>query len=153
MDVDDLQNLRNHPVVLNHIKRDVINNKNITKSYITDKQNEIENGNIYYWAISTLDNPKLIGTICLWNFNSTKTVAEIGYELHPTYHRTGLMSEAIDAVLEFGYESLNLTSIEAYTNRYNEPSKKILSKFEFNLDANRTDEGFPDNLIYTKHHA
>ena len=81
-DVDDLQNLRNHPVVLKHIKRDVINDKNITKSYITDKQKEIENGKIYYWAISILEDPKLIGTICLWNFNNTKTIAELGYELH-----------------------------------------------------------------------
>ena len=152
-DVDDLQNLRNHPAVLKHIKRDVINDKNITKTYITDKQKEIDIGKIYYWAISTLEDPKLIGTICLWNFNNTKTIAELGYELHPTYHRLGLMSEAIEAVLELGFENLNLSSIEAYTNKYNEPSKKLLSKFEFKLEANRIDEGFPDNLIYIKHHA
>jgi len=152
-DLDDLQNVRYHPEVLRHIRRDVIDDKKKIESYILDRQKDIKTGKIYYWVISKLEDPKFIGTICLWNFNNEKTIAEIGYELHPDYHGKGLMSEAMEKVLNFGFKDLQLKTIEAFTSKHNEPSKKLLNKFGFYLEPNRIDEGFPNNIIYIKQHA
>jgi ribosomal-protein-alanine N-acetyltransferase len=123
------------------------------KTFINDRIQDVKKGKTCFWGISELGNTKLIGTICLWNFNSTKTVAEVGYELHPDYHKKGIMSEALNTVLNFGFKDLQLKTIEAFTSQYNQPSRKLLQKFNFKLDVNRVDEGFPDNLIYLKHHA
>lgn len=152
-DLDDLQNVRYHPEVLKYIRRDIIDDKKKIESFILDRQKDIEIGKIYYWVISTLEAPKLIGTICLWNFNNEKTIAEIGYELHPDYHGKGFMSEAMEKVLNFGFKALNLRTIEAFTSKHNEASKMLLNKFNFYLEPNRIDEGFPNNIIYTKQHA
>jgi ribosomal-protein-alanine N-acetyltransferase len=39
-------------------------------------------------------------------FSSDKTMAEVGYELLPDYHRKGIMSEALSVVLEYGLNTL-----------------------------------------------
>ena len=152
-DYKDLFEIRFHPVVLKHIKRDIIEDKLEMKTFISDRLEAIKNNNLYFWGISIVDSPKLIGTICLWNFNDTKTVAEIGYELHPDYHQKGFMSEAMETVLKYGFNDLKLKTIEAFTNKHNEGSKALLNKFEFKLEIDRQDDGFPDNIIYVKHHA
>lgn len=152
-DYENLYDIRFHPEVIKHIKREIIENKLEMKKFISNRLDDIRNNNLCFWGISILDSPKLIGTICLWNFNEAKTVAEIGYELHPEYQGIGFMSEAMKTVLKFGFDKLQLNSIEAYTSKYNEPSKALLNKFNFNLEVNRKDKGFPDNIIYTKQNA
>ena len=147
----NLYEIRFHPQVIQHIKRKKINNATALKTFISERLKAVNNGDLYFWGISKIDNSKLIGTICLWNFNETKTIAEIGYELHPDFHGKGLMSEAMKSVLNFGFSTLNFVSIEAFTSKHNEPSKSLLNKFGFSLEPNRKDEGFPNNIIYTKH--
>jgi ribosomal-protein-alanine N-acetyltransferase len=152
-DYKDLFEIRFHPEVIKHIQRKKVEDEFELKNFISDKIQDIKNGDLCFWALSFLDCPKLIGTICLWNFNDTKTVAEIGYELYPDYHGKGLMSEALEVVLNFGFKNLKLTTIEAFTSQHNESSKALLKKFDFNIEASRKDEGFSNNIIYTKHNA
>lgn len=152
-DYKELFEIRFHPEVLKHIKREIIDDKTELKSFILDRIKDVENGKTCYWGISELGSTKLIGTICLWNFNDTKTFAEIGYELHPNCHGKGFMSEAMETVLNFGFEDLQLKIIEAFTSKHNEPSKALLNKFGFYLEPNRIDEGFPNNIIYRKQNA
>ena len=150
-DYEDLYKIRFHPEVLKHIKRDIVKDKLEMKTFISERLEAVKNNNLCFWGISKINNPKLIGTICLWNFNESKTVAEVGYELHPEFHGKGLMSEAMKTVLNFGFSTLNIKSIEAFTSKHNKSSKSLLNKFGFSLEPNRKDEGFPNNIIYTKH--
>src|SRR5689334_22699067 len=53
----------------------------------------VENNVSVYWAISLLEDPTLIGTICLWNFDLENAVVEIGYELLPEFQGKGIMRE------------------------------------------------------------
>lgn len=99
-------------------------------------------------GISPQDNPKLIGTICLWKYSEDGKKAELGYELLPEFHGKGIMSEAVRFVLNYGFQALNFSRIEAFTNRNNSSSIKLLQKFNFILNENRRDEKFPENLIF-----
>ena len=58
--------------------------------------------------------------------------AEIGYGLYnDTHKRKGYMSEAVAAMLAYGFNKMNLHRIEAMTADYNTASIKILEKSGF----------------------
>jgi len=59
------------------------------------------------------------------------------------------MNEALINVVDFGFKETNFTTIEAFTSYKNNSSIKLLEKNNFILQENRTDEGFPNNRIYT----
>jgi len=152
-DAKDLYSLRFNEQVTKFIDRKTPKEENEILDFINDRNKDVEQGKIMFWVICKINNPKLIGTICLWNFNESRTIAEIGYELHPDFHGKGFMSEALQAVLNFGFNEIYLKSVEAFTHKNNKPSKSLLNKFSFKLDPHRKDEGFPNNLIYTKYNA
>ncbi len=116
--------------------------------FINDLNEDINNNELIYWAISLVEYPKLIGTICLWNFSNDKFTAEIGYELNPHFHGKGIMNEAIKLVVGFSFNTLKLDSIEAYTNKNNIASTNLLMKNDFKRDCLKTDEKDPDNNIF-----
>ncbi|MCF8245086.1 MAG: GNAT family N-acetyltransferase [Saprospiraceae bacterium] len=84
-----------------------------------------------YWAICPLGEDKLIGTICLWNLNTEKQVAELGYTLHPDHWGKGLASEAVTAVIDFGFAKMGATYLEAGCMTGNEASIRLLKKQGF----------------------
>ena len=58
--------------------------------------------------------------------------AEIGYHMNDDTHKgKGYMSEAIAAVLQYGFEVMQLHRVEALIAEYNEPSYKLLQKNGF----------------------
>ena len=142
--------LRSNPEVNNYIARKPPLNIEEIDIFIKNKNKDIQDGKILYWGISQKNAQQLIGTICLWNFDDINSIAEIGYELHPDFHGKGIMSEAIVTILDYGFNTLKLDVIEAFTNQHNEGSLKLLEKFNFKLDASRKDKDVPENLILIK---
>jgi RimJ/RimL family protein N-acetyltransferase len=59
----------------------------------------------------------------------------------------GLMSEAVKAVLYYGFKDLALNSIEAFTHKANMRSKKILAKFQFQYLPDKADAD-NDYMVY-----
>lgn len=118
---------------------------------ITDAQNKNE---LITWGIVLKDKPKLIGTVCYMNFKKEHYRAEFGYALHPDYWRKGIMHEVAETVLDFGFNVINLHSIEANINPDNIGSQKVLEKSGFVREAyfkeNFFWEGkFLDSAIYS----
>jgi ribosomal-protein-alanine N-acetyltransferase len=58
------------------------------------------------------------------------------------------MSEAIVAVLHFGFNELHLKTIEAFTHKNNKPSIALLEKHHFVFQSERREEGFENNRIF-----
>ncbi len=102
----------------------------------------IENESIY-WGISCKGNNTLIGTICLWNFSREDARAEIGYVLHPDFQGRGLMQEAIAAIIDYGFNTLQLHSIEADLHPLNNRSINVLERNGFTRvpDSAERDDG------------
>jgi len=88
----------------------------------------------FYWGIYDKAKDKLMGTICLWQFNKDKTEAEIGFELHPSFQGNGFMSEAIPFILSFAFNKLKLIKVIGFTHSKNEKSIQLLKKHQFKLD-------------------
>ncbi|AYN01671.1 GNAT family N-acetyltransferase [Chryseobacterium sp. 3008163] len=150
--VEDILKIRSNEVVNQFVKRIPPKTNYDALDFILTIKKRVQNNESLNWGISYKNQQNLIGTICLWKFSHDRTEAEVGYELLPEYHRKGIMSEALTAVLNYGFNELNLQEILAFTNKFNENSKGLLVKHDFVLQEGRTDEGFPDNLVFSKKH-
>jgi ribosomal-protein-alanine N-acetyltransferase len=106
--------------------------------------------------IAYKDNPdEAIGTICFWHMEPNNYRAEIGYMLHPNHWRKGILSEAIEKIIDYGLNVLNLHSIAANVNPNNAASIALLEKFGFKKEAHFTEnwyynDRFLDSAIYCK---
>ena len=106
----------------------------------------ILNNESILWAISLKNSTTLIGTICFWNIDKENSVAETGYILHPDFQGKGIMQEALQKVVDYGFTKMNLKAIVANLKKKNTKSIKLLERngFEFTIKS-------PENdfLIYT----
>lgn len=90
----------------------------------------------------------MVGTIAIWNINYDKNYAELGYELFPEFQNQGIMKNAITAILEYSFNVLSFKTIEAFTDKENQNSRKLLEKLGFYLVQNRIDKNNLNNVIY-----
>lgn len=58
-------------------------------------------------------------------------IGEIGYVMKDDFKQKGLMTEAVKAVIEFGFTTLNLKMMTAYTKDNNANSIGLLKQFGF----------------------
>ncbi|WP_250254402.1 GNAT family N-acetyltransferase [Chryseobacterium sp. Marseille-Q3244] len=147
--IEDILRIRSNEIINQYVKRNYPKTNYDALEFILHIKRKTQNKEIVFWGISYKDTPNLIGTICLWKFSEDRETAEVGYELLPEYHRKGLMSEALNAVLNYGYNELQLLEVLAITSRFNENSKQLLLKYHFTLEEDQKDEDNPDNIIFS----
>lgn len=98
----------------------------------------------------------VIGRCGLHNWNADHKRAEIGYVMEDeTRKRKGLMTEAIEAILNFGFNELHLNRIEALVGVWNHPSLCIMKRFNFMKEGqlrmhHYSDGEFGDSFIFSK---
>lgn len=79
------------------------------------------------FAICLKSDDNLIGTIGFKNWDSRSKKAEVSYDLSPKYWNKGYMTEALQAVTDFGFR-YDLNRIEAWVMTENEASARVLKK-------------------------
>ncbi len=145
-----IQFLRSDPEVNKFIVRPTAETLEDALAFIKKVNTGIENNENIYWCIANKLAPsKMLGSISLWHFSEDKLTGEVGYDLHTDSQAKGIMTEALKAVLNYGFKDLQLQTIEAYTQFENKASIKLLKKQGFNLLPDRKDEGFPKNIIFS----
>ncbi|MBS1524064.1 MAG: GNAT family N-acetyltransferase [Bacteroidetes bacterium] len=90
-----------------------------------------ENYEVVMWAITLIGSNKLAGTILYWHIERLKDKAEVGYELLPEYQGKGIMTEALEKVIEFGFKELRFKTITANPNGKNLKSIQVLERHGF----------------------
>ena len=97
------------------------------------------------WAITRHEDDTLIGSVGLMNVRPRFFNAAVGYELAPAFWRQGVMTEALTAVIEFGFLVMALNRIEAFVVPENVASIRLLEKLGF------VDEGLMREYGYWRH--
>ncbi|NIK67817.1 GNAT family N-acetyltransferase [Paenibacillus sp. BK720] len=87
------------------------------------------------WGIERKGTMGLIGTIGFHLWSPKHRRAEIGYELLPESWRNGYASEAISAVLRYGFRELGLNRIGAVVFTDNVASSRLLAKLGFQQEG------------------
>jgi ribosomal-protein-alanine N-acetyltransferase len=135
--------LRSDPSVMRYLDRPVAKTVSEAESLIRLITDTLEKNDAITWGIFLKEGSALQGTIGFWQIQKEHYRAEIGYMLHPSLQGKGLMSEAMAAVLTYGFRTMQLHSVEANVNPGNKPSIALLQRHGFVQEAY-----FKENYFY-----
>lgn len=93
------------------------------------------------WAIALKPSNSLIGS-CGFTWDRASKLAEVGYELASQYWRQGIMTEALSAILTYGFEGEGLDNIVAEVMLENVASQQLLKKLGFQSQGVLKNRGF-----------
>lgn len=139
-DAQEIHELRSSPIVNKFIDRAPSAGIADALIFIKKITENVQNNKSVYWAITLKDDPALIGTIGLWNFDIPGETIEIGYELLPRYHGKGLMTEVIKSVIDYGFNNIKAATITAFLSADNISSIKLLINNGFKLNEETPDD-------------
>lgn len=95
------------------------------------------------WGITWKGSGKVIGSCGYLNKVPEHFRSDIGFELSQDFWRQGIASEALEAVIRYGFEQLNLQRIQALIEPPNISSQKLVERNGF------MKEGLLRNYEYT----
>jgi [ribosomal protein S5]-alanine N-acetyltransferase len=94
------------------------------------------------WGITLRDDDRVLGLCGLHDWNRTHRRASVGYDLVRSRWGQGIASEAVRAVLRYGFEVLDLNRVEAFTIAENLRSIRLLERLGFTLNGPRREVAF-----------
>lgn len=142
-DAKEVFEIRSNPKTMKFIPRPLAETIEDAQKFITECNAGIEKNDYINWAIAQKDDNKLIGMIGFFRMQPENFRGEIGYILNPNFHGKGIMKEASDEAIKFGFEKMNFHSIEAVIDPNNVASEKLLQKLNFKKEAH-----FKENFFY-----
>ena len=153
-DAGEILALRSDDRVMQFLGRPKMATLDDARTWIEKFDSALEQKEGITWAISQKTDHKLIGTIGFWRLEKEHYRGEIGYLLHPSFQGKGIMHEAFEPVLKYGFDKMKLHSIMANVYPQNTSSRKVLEKngfvqegyFKENFFHNGT---FSDTAVYS----
>ncbi len=94
------------------------------------------------WGIETRSGGQLLGSCGLTKWNRDWKSCIVGYELAQSAWGAGLMAEALQAALTWGFVCMALNRIEAQVHPENEASIKLVRKLGFVQEGRLREAGF-----------
>jgi ribosomal-protein-alanine N-acetyltransferase len=93
------------------------------------------------WATIHKESGKFIGRCGLlpWEIDGQKEV-EVAYTIAGAYQGQGLGSEAASAILNYGFDTLNLSRLICLIDPENTPSQKVAEKMGMKFEKESRDE-------------
>lgn len=108
------------------------------------------------WAITLREHGQFVGSCGFWRLVKPHFRAEIGYELAPEFWGQGVMTEAVAAILTFGFTTMGLHSVEAQITPANIGSRRVLEKLGFVQEGyfhenfyEPTEDMFEDTAVFS----
>lgn len=98
-------------------------------------ENGYRNCGCIRWGITRKGEGEFIGSCGYYGFHAWYKRAGFGYELSRNYWRRGIMTEALSAMIDYGFGELGLNRVEAVIMPGNTASIKLLEKLGFRKEG------------------
>ncbi|SEJ69993.1 ribosomal-protein-alanine N-acetyltransferase [Bhargavaea ginsengi] len=134
-DADDMLRYLSDPEVMKHTGMELFQTAEDVLDEIRWYRSLVEEGSGIRWGIALKESGKMIGSCGFHNREPKHFRAEIGYELSPEHWGKGIASEALQAVVRYGFSHLQLERIEALIEPENEPSLRLVEKNGFQREG------------------
>ena len=127
-DANDIFEYASMPEVSEHVTWDYHRNIADSMAFLKLIVQQYEDSKPSPWGIVEKSSGKLIGTGGYHNWFAEHRRAEVGYAISSKFWSRGLMTEALEEMLSFGFETMGLNRIEALCRKENPASEKVLLK-------------------------
>ncbi len=127
-DAQDIYDYGRDPLVARHVLWDAYANVAEARSYLRFMLRKYRMGEPASWGIELKKSGKIIGTIGFMWIQRENAAAEAGYSLSRMYWNQGIMTEALAALIDHGFRTLNLNRIEAQHETDNPASGAVMRK-------------------------
>ena len=154
-DVKEMFVLRSNPETMKYIPRPLVTNYDEALAHIKMMEDKIETNEGINWAITIKGDDKMLGVIGHYRIKPEHYRAEVGYMILPEYHGKGITTEAVQCVVDYGFNTMQLHSIEGVIDPENEASQRVLQKCGFVKEAHFKENEFYDGkfidaVVYSK---
>lgn len=128
--------------------------QDISRMVIEDWVNQYSDRSYYHWAIVWKENgDEPIGDIAVVGMKEDVSMAHVGYCIGRAYWHKGITSEALQAVMDFLFDVVDVNRVEARHDTRNPNSgnvmKKCGMKYEGTLrSSDRNNQGICDACYY-----
>lgn len=116
------------PKVTKHLTWKPHANVAVTSGIIKAWIDNYKKSDYYDWAITLKDTGVAIGSINIHNCEDRERRGEIGYCLSREYWNRGIMTEALQAVIGFGFKTVGFERIQATHHTDNPASGRVMQK-------------------------
>ncbi len=145
-DEKDMYRYASDPAVSRHVLWDAHESLRDTRSALRSAIRQYRSGSPGSFAIERRSDRRMIGTIGFMWINTEHRSAEVGYSLARDCWNQGYATEALAAVLRFGFDTLRLNRIEAQHETSNPASGRVMQK------CGMTYEGTLRSRVFNKGH-
>ena len=124
-----------------------------TRAFLRSAIRQYRRGEPGSFAIEHKADGRMIGTVGYMWVSGEYRSAEVGYSLSREYWNRGIMTEALRAVVAFGFDKMNLNRIEAQHETDNPASGRVMAhvgmRYEGTLRQRLKNKGrFVDVAVY-----
>jgi len=127
-DAHDIYHYSKDFEVARHVLWDAHRSIGESRAYLRFMLRKYRMGEPASWGIEYTATGEIIGTIGFMWIQNDNSSAEVGYSLSRDYWNKGIMTEALKAVIEYGFSFLNLNRIEAQHETTNPASGAVMRK-------------------------
>ncbi|MBR9920248.1 MAG: GNAT family N-acetyltransferase [Bacteroidetes bacterium] len=152
-DIPALFELRSNPDLMRFIPRPMAKEQKDAEDLLNMIRDTVDKGEGVHWGMYLKGEDTCIGGIGFYRVEKENFRGEIGYMLHPDYHRRGLMRETIPLFLKFAFEDLNFNSVCAMVHPDNVASIRLVESFGFSREGHLREniyfnDAFEDTVIF-----
>ncbi len=106
-----------------------------THGFIAWTRDIFQNKDSVRWALELKASNQIIGTAGLHFWNRDIHCAEAGYHVGPPFWGRGFATEVLHAMVDFGFQRMDLNRLEARHNDGNDASGRVLEKVGFQKEG------------------
>lgn len=134
-DVADMYLYGSNKEVSKYVTWETHNTLSDTKEFVEFVLTQYDNKKVSPLGIEYKENGKFIGTIDFVSWQVKHNVAEIGYVLSQDYWGNGIITEAANEVIKFGFNNMDLVRIQARCFAENIGSARVMEKTEMSFEG------------------
>lgn len=146
-DVDDLWPLVSDPDLPRMMIWAAHADRGETRAFIQSTREALARGTGATWAIEV--DGRAVGTVGLGDIRFAHAAlrvdrAELGYWIAPALRGAGLVTEAAQAVVRCGFETIGLHKITVHSFEANAASRRVIEKLGFRMVGRQEDDAWRD---------